>query len=34
MLINKKNIIDTVMGDNLDKAEFIEQIMNRINSPQ
>ncbi len=32
MLINKKNIIDTVMGDNLDKAEFIEQIMNRINS--
>jgi hypothetical protein len=22
------------MGDNLDKAEFIEQIMNRINSPQ
>ena len=34
MLINKKNIIDTVMGDNLDKAEFIEQIMNRINTPQ
>jgi SWI/SNF-related matrix-associated actin-dependent regulator of chromatin subfamily A-like protein 1 len=32
MLINKKNIIDTVMGDNLDKAEFIEQIMNKINS--
>jgi SWI/SNF-related matrix-associated actin-dependent regulator 1 of chromatin subfamily A len=32
MLINKKNIIDTVMGDNLDKAEFIEQIMNRINN--
>jgi SWI/SNF-related matrix-associated actin-dependent regulator 1 of chromatin subfamily A len=31
MLINKKNIIDTVMGDNIDKAEFIEQIMNRIN---
>jgi len=32
MLINKKNIIDTVMGDNIDRAEFIEQIMNRINS--
>lgn len=32
MLINKKNIIDTVMGDNLDKADFIEQIMNKINS--
>ena len=32
MLINKKNIIDTVMGDNIDKAEFIEQVMNRINS--
>ena len=32
MLINKKNIIDTVMGDNIDKAEFIEQIMNKINS--
>jgi SWI/SNF-related matrix-associated actin-dependent regulator 1 of chromatin subfamily A len=32
MLINKKNIIDTVMGDNIDKAEFIEQVMNKINS--
>jgi len=32
MLINKKNVIDTVMGDNIDRAEFIEQIMNRINS--
>ena len=32
MLMNKKNIIDTVMGDNIDKAEFIEQVMNRINS--
>ena len=32
MLINKKNIIDTVMGDNIDKAEFIEQIMNKINT--
>ena len=32
MLINKKNVIDTVMGDNIDRAEFIEQIMNKINS--
>jgi SWI/SNF-related matrix-associated actin-dependent regulator 1 of chromatin subfamily A len=32
MLINKKSVIDTVMGDNLDKADFIEQIMNRINT--
>ena len=32
MLSKKKNIIDTVMGDNLDKADFIEEIMNRINS--
>jgi SWI/SNF-related matrix-associated actin-dependent regulator 1 of chromatin subfamily A len=32
MLINKKSVIDTVMGDNLDKADFIEQIMNRINN--
>jgi SWI/SNF-related matrix-associated actin-dependent regulator 1 of chromatin subfamily A len=32
MLSKKKNIIDTVMGDNLDKADFIEELMNRINS--
>ena len=32
MLINKKNVIDTVMGDNIDKAEFIEQVMNKINT--
>ena len=32
MLSKKKNIIDTVMGDNIDKADFIEEIMNRINS--
>ena len=32
MLINKKNIIDTVMGDNIDRADFIEQIMNKINT--
>lgn len=29
---NKKQNIETVMGDNLDKADFIEEIMNRINS--
>jgi SNF2 family DNA or RNA helicase len=32
MLSKKKNIIDTVMGDNLDKADFIEELMNRINT--
>ncbi len=32
MLINKKNVIDTVMGDNIDRAEFIEQVMNKINT--
>jgi len=32
MLSSKKNIIDTVMGDNLDKGDIIEEIMNRINN--
>jgi SNF2 family DNA or RNA helicase len=33
ILIKKKNIFETVMGDNLlDKGEFIEEVMNRINS--
>ena len=31
-LIKKKNIFETVMGDNLDKADFIEEVMNRINN--
>lgn len=31
MLASKKNIIDTIMGDNLDKGDFIEQLMNEIN---
>ena len=31
ILIKKKNIFETVMGDNLDKADFIEEVMNRIN---
>jgi SNF2 family DNA or RNA helicase len=32
ILIKKKNIFETVMGDNLDKGDFIEELMNRINS--
>ncbi len=32
ILIKKKNIFETVMGDNLDKGDFIEEVMNRINS--
>jgi intein/homing endonuclease len=29
---SKKSVIETVMGDNLDKADIVEQIMNRIHS--
>jgi SWI/SNF-related matrix-associated actin-dependent regulator 1 of chromatin subfamily A len=33
MLSNKKNIIDTVMGDNIEeKGDFIEVLMNKINN--
>jgi len=33
MLSNKKNIIDTVMGDNVEeKGDFIEVLMNKINN--
>ena len=32
ILIKKKNIFETVMGDNLDKTDFIEEVMNRINN--
>lgn len=32
ILMKKKNIFETVMGDNLDKADFIEEVMNRINN--
>jgi len=33
MLSSKKNIIDTVMGDNIeDKGDFIEVLMNKINN--
>ena len=32
ILIAKKHVIATVMGDNLDSADFVEEIMNRINS--
>jgi len=31
ILIKKKNIFETVMGDNLDRGDFIEEVMNRIN---
>ena len=31
ILSKKKNIIDTVMGDNMDKADFVEEILNKIN---
>jgi len=31
ILMKKKNIFETVMGDNIDKADFIEEVMNRIN---
>ena len=31
MLQNKKNIFETVMGDNIDKGDFVEQMMNQIN---
>ena len=30
ILSNKKNIIDTVMGDNLDRSDVVQEIMNRI----
>jgi hypothetical protein len=32
MVNNKKQNIETVMGDNLNKGDFIEEIMNKINS--
>ena len=32
ILIKKKNIFETVMGDNIDRADFIEELMNKINS--
>ena len=32
MLSNKKNVIDTVMGDNIDKGDIIANIMNKIHS--
>jgi len=31
MLNYKKNVFETVMGDNLDKGDFVEQMMNQIN---
>ena len=32
ILKSKKNVFETVMGDNLDKADFIEEVMNKINT--
>lgn len=32
ILIAKKQVIATVMGDNINSADFVEEIMNRINS--
>ena len=32
ILIKKKSIFETVMGDNIDRADFIEELMNKINS--
>jgi SWI/SNF-related matrix-associated actin-dependent regulator 1 of chromatin subfamily A len=32
ILANKKNIFETVMGDNLDRGDIVEEMMNRINS--
>ena len=31
ILNKKKNIFETVMGDNIDRGDFIEEVMNRIN---
>jgi SWI/SNF-related matrix-associated actin-dependent regulator 1 of chromatin subfamily A len=31
MLSKKKNIFETVMGDNIDKSDFVEEVMNIIN---
>lgn len=32
ILSNKKNVIDTVMGDNIDKTDVVQEIMERINN--
>ena len=29
---SKKSVIETVMGDNLNKGDIVEEIMNKINS--
>ena len=29
---SKKSVIETVMGDNLNRADIVEEIMNKINS--
>jgi SNF2 family DNA or RNA helicase len=32
ILNNKKQVIATVMGDNLNNSDFVEEILNKINS--
>jgi SNF2 family DNA or RNA helicase len=32
ILANKKNIFETVMGDNFDRGDIVEEMMNRIHS--
>jgi len=32
ILSKKKSIIETVMGDNLDKTDFVEEVLNFINN--
>jgi SWI/SNF-related matrix-associated actin-dependent regulator of chromatin subfamily A-like protein 1 len=32
ILSKKKSIFETVMGDNLDKADFVEEVLNSINN--
>jgi len=32
ILNNKKSVFETVMGDNINKADFIEEMMNKINT--
>ena len=32
ILSKKKSIIETVMGDNLDKTDFVEEVLNSINN--
>jgi SNF2 family DNA or RNA helicase len=31
ILQQKKDVIDTVMGDNIDEGDFLERLMNKFN---